>query len=116
MSACGDDRVRRNAVTTAPSVPVCNNEKAECNEESMKYVGLSYVMRVNDIENRKCIITNGVCCDGCNIKTIQISVKKRVQNKKTLLWSDRSRKVTKPICVRGDSGRANLAAGTERGE
>ena len=38
----------------------------------------------------------------------EISVKRRVQNKKTLLWSDRSCKITKPICMRGSSGHANL--------
>ena len=48
------------------------------------------------------------------VKNIQISVKRRVQNKKTLLWSDRSKKVTKPICVRGNSGRANLVNSGDR--
>ena len=36
------------------------------------------------------------------------------RNKKTLLWYDRSRKITKPICVRRDSGRANLANSGDR--
>ena len=57
----------------------------------------------------KCTIKNGICNNGCETKTIKVSVKKRVQNKKTLLWSDRSRKVEKFICVRKFSEHANLA-------
>ena len=112
--ACGVDEVMNIAVTTAPSMPTYANEKAECNNDRMKSGGLFDVVRVNNSEDRKCIITNGICCNGCLTKTIQVSVKRRVQNKKTLLWSDRSRKITKPICVRGNSGRANLVNSGDR--
>ena len=101
-------------MTTAPSVLMCDEEKAECNEESTKSVGLSDGMIMSSSEERKCVITNGICCNGCITKNIQVSVKRRVQNKKTLLWSDRSRKVTKPICVRGGSGHVSLANSGDR--
>ena len=106
--ASGDDVGGASTVMTAPSVTVCTEEKATDDIESMKYVSLSVSSDQKDIEAKKCIIIDGVCCNGCTIKNIKISVKKRVQNKKKLLWSDRSRKITKPICVRGSSDPANL--------
>ena len=75
-------------------------------EESNVSVSRSVSMN----QERKCIITNGVCINGCETKTIKVSVRRRIQNKKTLLWSDRSRKVDKLIrfCVRKLPEQANL--------
>ena len=53
---------------------------------------------------KECKIVDGVCCNGCIVKNIQISSKKRTQNKKTKLWYDRTVKITKPICVRKKPG------------
>ena len=60
-----------------------------------------------------CVITDGICKNGCEIKLIKVSSRKRVQNKKTKLWYDRSMKITKPICVRRRTG--SEPAGSERG-
>ena len=34
----------------------------------------------------ECIISDGVCVNGCVVKLISCTVRKRAQNKKTLLW------------------------------
>ena len=59
--------------------------------------------------NQECEVAKGVCRNGCKVRTISYTVKKRVQNKKTLLWYDRSKKISKFVCVRESSNRANLA-------
>ena len=51
----------------------------------------------------KCMIVEGVCCNGCVIKKIQVSTRKRTRNKKTLLWYDRNVKVTIFICTRNSA-------------
>ena len=99
---------------TAPSVLLCDEEKATDNVECVENVSLSVSTNQVDNESGKCIITDGECCNGCQIKNIKITVKRRVQNKKTLLWSDRSRKITKPICIGGSSEHANLVNNGDR--
>ena len=101
----GDDYDENTLDTVAPSLTVAAQEKAVCVDVS-QYVGRS----VGEYYEKSghCLITKGVCRNGCETKTIKVSVKKRVQNKKTLLWSDRSRKVNKLICVKGHPERANL--------
>ena len=59
--------------------------------------------------SQECEVAKGVCRNGCKVRTISYTVKKRVQNKKTLLWYDRSKKISKFVCVRESSNRANLA-------
>ena len=59
--------------------------------------------------SQECEVVKGVCRNGCKVRTISYTVKKRVQNKKTLLWYDRSKKISKFVCVRESSNRANLA-------
>ena len=65
----------------------------------------------NDNDSSKCVITDGKCINGCVMKNITITVKRRTQNKKTLLWYDRSKKITKLICVKKKPDRSNLANG-----
>ena len=57
---------------------------------------------------QECNIVKGVCRNGCIVRTISYTVRRRVQNKKTLLWYDRSKKISKFVCVKKSSIRANL--------
>ena len=107
VDKCGDEC----AAAVTPSVTEYCGKKAEYGTEESN-LSVSRSVGVNN--EMRCIIKNGVCSNGCDTKTIKVSVKKRVQNKKTLLWSDRSRKVDKFICVKKYSEHANLAnSGTQ---
>ena len=55
---------------------------------------------VTNDNKQECKIIDGVCINGCRTRTISYTIKKRVMNKKTLLWYDRSVRITKPICVK----------------
>ena len=116
-STCRGDKNEDNEVsTTAPSV---NVEKAPPDREStMKYVSQSVRNEnmSNDNDSVRCVITDGKCINGCVMKNITITVKRRTQNKKTLLWYDRSKKITKPICVKKKSDLSNLAKSGENQE
>ena len=61
----------------------------------------------------KCVISDGVCSNGCDIKRIQVTSRRRMQNKKTKLWYDRNVKITKPICIKRMTG--TKTAGDKRG-
>ena len=63
--------------------------------EKGEHLAESVYMSVKSDQQTECNVVNGIC-----VKTISYTVKRRVHNKKTLLWYDRSRKITKPICVR----------------
>ena len=76
----------------APSSELENKpaENNECDADTSKPVR----------PDNKCMIVEGVCNNGCVVKKIQVSTRKRTQNKKTLLWYDRNVKITKFICTR----------------
>ena len=75
----------------------------------------SVSVSVPDSGRQDCKIVDGKCVNGCKTKTISYTVKKRVRNKKTLLWYDRSVKITKPICMKTkNDAQSNLAKGSER--
>ena len=116
-STRGGDKNENNGVsTTAPSVNAL--EKAPPDRESKQYVSQSGCNESmsNDNDSLKCVITDGKCINGCVMKNITITVKKRTQNKKTLLWYDRSKKITKPICVKKKPDLSNLANSGENQE
>ena len=86
--------------------PSSSNNIVRNNEEDVS-VSVSVSGSIS-LEQQKCVIMNGICCNGCNIRYISVTSKEWVQNKKTRIFGWRSKKVTKPICSK-NSGRANLA-------
>ena len=89
-------------------------EAGGVNVEKGDHLEESVCMSVRNDEQPECNIVNGICVNGCIVKTISYTAKRRVQNKKTLLWYDRSRKITKPICVRKRiNEQTNLAKHTD---
>ena len=87
--------------TLQPSMMRNKNVNEESREESMS-VGPGVSMSVG--MNNKCVISDGICSNGCNIKFIQVTSRRRTQNKKTKLWYDRNVKITKPICIKRQAG------------
>ena len=47
---------------------------------------------------------------------VEVEVRVELGNKKTLLWYDRSKKITKPICVKKKPDLSNLANSGENQE
>ena len=77
--------------------------------EKGEHLAESVYTSVKSDQQAECNVVNGIC-----VKTISYTVKRRVHNKKTLLWYDRSRKITKPTCLRKRiNGQTNRAKHTD---
>ena len=96
----GEHDVDAGVAMITPSVNDVGIESpdAEVSKSVCQNVSVSVSTSIN------CMITDGKCINGCEIKMIKVSSRKRVQNKKTKLWYDRTMKITKPICVRQRTG------------
>ena len=99
---CGDDEAphtqdkRAENTTPTPSI----SEAGSYDVEKGNRHGGSVCVSVPSIERQECEKVDGRCVNSCNTKTISYTAKKRVINKKTLLWYDRSVRITKPFCVK----------------
>ena len=84
-----------NTTPTPSSGEACRLDDEKGSDQDVSVCG-----SVTNDDKQECKIMDGVCINGCRTRTISYTIKKRVMNKKTLLWYDRSVRITKSICVK----------------